>query len=143
MSLHLAPVASADALELLEAVEESRADMGHISWAPLVVDLESAERMARALGATGSCAVRDDGAFVGVVGLEPLVSLACWVRREEQRQGYAADAARLLIARSSASTVMADPEQTNPCSLALLRRLGFTAHPGRVVHYLHRHRERT
>lgn len=137
--MRLAPLAPADALDLLAAVEESRDDMSHISWAPLVTDLESAERTARALGATGTWAVRDcDGVLVGLVGLEAVSSLACWTRTGAQGMGYASDAARMLIALQRPAHVLADPSRDNARSLSLVRRLGFRAYPDRIVHYLHR-----
>ena len=122
----LAPLTDADAPELLAAVEESRADMGHVSWAPLVVDLASAEAVGRALGAF---VVRVAGRFVGLVALQPLGvahGLAYWVRVSEQRKGYALAACRELLA-TAPGLVVAEPDEDNARSRALLERLGFAA----------------
>lgn len=146
-SVYIAPLREADGPELLEAVEESRADMAEVHWAPLVTDDESARRAALALGDVGTYAIRHEpsGRFLGAVMLwraaEPrAATLAFWVRSSAQGRGFGRAGAAALVSlglsRLGFLTIVTDVATDDARSVALLRALGFEVlYPqgGRIV----------
>lgn len=128
MTVWLCPLDGVDPGELLEAVEQSRASMGHVAWAPLVVDIESARRFV-ALEGTGIRGVHDDGLFRGLVALQPMddgrLNFAAWIRSGYEGKGIAYEAGRLLLATRGNAVVVAPVDPANARSVVYVARLGF------------------
>lgn len=128
MTVALCSLDAVDAADLLEAVDESRAHMEHVAWAPLVVDLESAARFVGLQG-SGIRGIRVDGRFTGLVALQPMedgrLNFASWVRASEEGKGIAYEAGRLLLATRGSAVVVAPVDPANARSVAYVKRLGF------------------
>jgi RimJ/RimL family protein N-acetyltransferase len=125
--LKLSLPADTDAAELLEAVEESRADMGAVGWAEFVTDTATAAAALGALHASGAYVVRVGGRLVGVVALQPMddgaLNLACWIRVSAQRLGHATAACTRVLMGARGARIVADPPAENFRSVAAVARL--------------------
>src|SRR3984957_7818999 len=142
--LVLTPVEPADASDLWNAVDTSRAHLERwLPWVPFNTDLDASWRYCEASASDWDHAralrftIRERGTrrFLGVVGLESLAhlhqsaELGYWLRADGSRRGYMTEAARATVAwafkRLNVHRVRVAAATDNFASLGVIRRLGF------------------
>jgi ribosomal-protein-serine acetyltransferase len=142
--LLLAPVEPADALDLWNAVETSRAHLEKwLPWVPFNTDADASYRYAEASANDWDHAracrfsIRERGSrrFLGVVGLESLAhlhqsaELGYWLRLDTVRRGVMSEAARAAVQwafrRLGAHRVRVAAATDNHASLGVIRHVGF------------------
>jgi len=142
--LVLQPVEPADAEELWEGVEGSRAHLEPwLPWVPFNADEEASQRYADASaldwdhGRACRFTIRDKKTreFYGIVGLETFahlhqsVELGYWLKREVTGRGLMTEASRHLLtwsfSRLNVHRVRVAAATDNHASLGVIRRLGF------------------
>jgi ribosomal-protein-serine acetyltransferase len=142
--LTLAPVEPADAADMWNAVDTSRAHLEKwLPWVPFNTDLDASWRYCEASANDWDHAralrfsIRERGTrrFLGVVGLESLahlhqsVELGYWLRIDGARNGYMTEAARATIVwgfkRLNVHRIRVAAATDNFPSLGVIRRLGF------------------
>jgi ribosomal-protein-serine acetyltransferase len=142
--LVLTPVEPADASDLWNAVDTSRAHLEKwLPWVPFNTDLDASWRYCEASASDWDHAralrftIRERGTrrFLGVVGLESLAhlhqsaELGYWLRADGARRGYMTEAARATVLwafkRLNAHRVRVAAATDNFASLGVIRRLGF------------------
>ena len=142
--LLLAPIEPADAADLWEAVDASRAHLQPwLPWVPFNTDAVASQRYADASAADWdngrACrfTIRDrrTRALYGVVGLEALThahqsaELGYWLRKEVTGRGIMNEAARSLLtwafSRLNAHRIRVAAATDNHASLNVIHRLGF------------------
>jgi len=142
--LVLTPVEAADASDLWQAVDGSRAHLERwLPWVPFNTDLDASWRYCEASasdwdhGRALRFAIRERGTrrFLGVVGLESIAhlhqsaELGYWLRADGSRRGYMTEASRATVGwafkRLNAHRVRVAAATDNFASLGVIRRLGF------------------
>jgi ribosomal-protein-serine acetyltransferase len=142
--LLLVPVEPADAPDLWNAVDSSRAHLEKwLPWVPFNTDLDASWRYCEASASDWdharalrfSIRERTTRRFLGVVGLESLAhlhksaELGYWLRADGARRGYMTEAARATVVwafkRLNAHRIRVAAATDNVASLGVIRRLGF------------------
>lgn len=139
--LQLTPLSTQDTMEMFEGVEASRAQLKQwLPWVPFVYDFDSTLRYIESSmsdwdsGTAYRFAIRNDGKFLGVIGLEGVshihdsVELGYWIRSDAASQGYTTEAASLILPwafLARAHRIRVAAATTNLASLRVIRKLGF------------------
>src|ERR1700739_2753887 len=142
--LVLTPVEPADASDLWNAVDTSRAHLERwLPWVPFNTDLDASWRSCDASASDWGharalrCPIRERSSrrFLGVVGLESLAhlhqsaELGYWLRADASRRGYMTEAAAptpgAAFKRPNAHRIRVAAATDNLASLGVIRRLGF------------------
>jgi RimJ/RimL family protein N-acetyltransferase len=150
--LLLHPFRAEDAEQVLEAVDESRAEVGRwMPWPPWLTEAEqsrqesvrSHERWEARTGFDYTIRRRDDGRFLGAISIQdpnwaiPSFDLGYWMRTSETGKGYTSEAVRavtrMLFEVLGAKRVQIVCDQGNTRSIRVAQTCGFQFE-GRMRH---------